>query len=1352
MFRQNRTNENGMKRLLCLGCLLATASGLMADTADDALDLAQRTLVYVEKRAARPEFAASLKTLSERLAQAESPETRAALEKDIRALRRKIIFSHPDLDFDRLLACQRNLPYCHATHMVDQYLGRYSRPGGAGLIVIEDWKTAPKKREILKDKLPPGTTLNPDLHWDADRVLFAFCDHTDRRTPLQKLIPVPGWPLGRNVSRTESSLGRSLDRVDPTNPVFDDDSFNHPATALRYFIYEAALDGSWVRQLTGTENDPMITMEGRQTVLIEDVDPCYLPDGGFAFASTRCQGYGRCHGARYAPVFMIYRANGDGSNIRQLSFGEANEWEPAVLNDGRIAYTRWDYIDRNAVPWQSLWAMNPDGMGTSHFFGNYTPVPKVQSEIKAIPGTNVVVATGGAHHFFTAGCPILIDTRNGDDGSQSITKITPEITFPGSPWKDTGYYANPFPVNDTLFFASFSPMGFHKNDSNYCSVGWSSAWPEKNSFTVYLIDTLGGREPIFADPEINTFAPIPIRKLPPPPTIASSLPPPEKAPDTGTCLVENVYDCRVPIEEGSVKALRLNRIVPQWVASDPERNPLKGYSLYKKPIGTVPVNPNGSVAFRMPAGIPVQLQALDENGMAVMTMRSFIYVQKGEQIRCVGCHENRMQAPPMLTPRTIPVSDPTPVPNTENGVGYDRQTRPVFDRHCISCHGLMPEEKQAGGLSLIGPKGWLALTQTNDKMRQPDILVARAHPYRETGNSTMDDYFAVASRLTKMLQAGHKGVKLTPEEWSDLIIWMDMNAQELPYPSWNLPELATQDTEGVNALRDYVKALFGDALSQQPYDALVNMALPDKSRILMAPLPLDKGGWGQLAKEMSYTGKDDPRFRKMEQLVRASFRVPPYEDRYGTCNRQAQCRCGDCWVWMGRYNAQPGTHGTVTLPLVGRLTNTEPVTIQDDVDGNLILEGSGVVTFDPHVRDVKILQLANGATARVGGERVRLGDLNMASGTTLSAASGGPAEVKTLVLDGKPNVLFGTLADGPDTRLAIQKIGDGVLYLSAGQKFSGPLTVDGGVVRLQDEAAPFLSGLSFLLDASDPGSMKISKDGTVTEWTEQLAGAVFRQTVPACPLPVYQAEGINGRPAVYFAGLTNRIATSTEFTQQTVFIVNQPEGSPQYGGIWGGENAAQGTDYGIRCVGGNVWAGGTNLPHNYFNTFEKYRINGVEDVRFTPGQPHILCARRERTDKLTMPIALGSYFWPKDRSYKGKIGEILAYNRFLTEAECQAVENYLSEKWLGKALHAQATADARTKAEGVLSESAQVQIGENGMLDLNGHNLTVTVLSGAGQITNSRSTPVTLTVTGSSTFTGEAAANVRIVTPAKSKI
>ena len=138
---------NIMKYLFVFFALLAC--GVIADTAEDALALAQRTLAYVEKSERRPEMAAELTALAQKLPQTREAAARSALEKQIRVLRRQILFSHPALAFDRLLASQRGLPYTVAPHMVDPYTGRCSRPG-PGLVVIEDWKGVPRKVEPLK--------------------------------------------------------------------------------------------------------------------------------------------------------------------------------------------------------------------------------------------------------------------------------------------------------------------------------------------------------------------------------------------------------------------------------------------------------------------------------------------------------------------------------------------------------------------------------------------------------------------------------------------------------------------------------------------------------------------------------------------------------------------------------------------------------------------------------------------------------------------------------------------------------------------------------------------------------------------------------------------------------------------------------------------------------------------------------------------------------------------------------------------------------------------------------------------------------------------------------------------------
>ena len=62
-------------------------------------------------------------------------------------------------------------------------------------------------------------------------------------------------------------------------------------------------------------------------------------------------------------------------------------------------------------------------------------------------------------------------------------------------------------------------------------------------------------------------------------------------------------------------------------------------------LGTIPVEPDGSAYVELPAMRPLFFVALDENDLAVKRMQSFLTLQPGETISCVGCHEQRTQTP-----------------------------------------------------------------------------------------------------------------------------------------------------------------------------------------------------------------------------------------------------------------------------------------------------------------------------------------------------------------------------------------------------------------------------------------------------------------------------------------------------------------------------------------------------------------------------------------------------------------------------------------------------------------------------------------------------------------------------------
>ena len=120
-------------------------------------------------------------------------------------------------------------------------------------------------------------------------------------------------------------------------------------------------------------------------------------------------------------------------------------------------------------------------------------------------------------------------------------------------------------------------------------------------------------------------------------------------------------------------------------------------------LGTAPVEADGSAFFRVPSGVPVFFQALDADGLAVQTMRSLTYVQPGQTLACVGCHEQRDTAP---LPRGLPLaalrepSQLTPGPDGSWPLRFDQLVQPVLDRHCVSCHKPGVENAAAAAFDL----------------------------------------------------------------------------------------------------------------------------------------------------------------------------------------------------------------------------------------------------------------------------------------------------------------------------------------------------------------------------------------------------------------------------------------------------------------------------------------------------------------------------------------------------------------------------------------------------------------------------------------------------------------------------
>ena len=105
--------------------------------------------------------------------------------------------------------------------------------------------------------------------------------------------------------------------------------------------------------------------------------------------------------------------------------------------------------------------------------------------------------------------------------------------------------------------------------------------------------------------------------------------------------------------------------------------------------GVVPVQPDGSAHFTVPAGRDIYLQALDGDFMEIQRMRTFVNFLPGERRRASAVTSSAQA--PANQPRLaldLPPSKPQPQPGetAPRPLHYATDVQPIFDHYCVSCH------------------------------------------------------------------------------------------------------------------------------------------------------------------------------------------------------------------------------------------------------------------------------------------------------------------------------------------------------------------------------------------------------------------------------------------------------------------------------------------------------------------------------------------------------------------------------------------------------------------------------------------------------------------------------------------
>ena len=650
--------------------------------------------------------------------------------------------------------------------------------------------------------------------------------------------------------------------------------FSHrPAGTDFYHLYEINIDGSGLKQLTSGDFD--------------DFEPCYLPDGDIVFVSTRCKRWVNCW---MTQVGTIYRCDANGGGIHPISANTEHDNTPWVLPDGRLLYTRWEYVDRSQVEYHHLWTMNPDGTEQSVYFGNMHSWI-VMIDAKPIPGTRKIVASFSPGHGINehAGVATVLSPELGPDAA-SVPK---------------GLHQHP----DTR-----DPYAFSEN----CFL-------VARDKQIVLMNAQGGEEVIYTYAgDGNAHEPRPIQPHPREAVIPRRVNPDEPV---GRMVLSDVYRGRnlEGVKRGDIRKLLVLESLSKPVnfSGGPDMLTWLGTFTLERVLGTVPVEADGSAYFEVPANRQVFFVALDEKDLSVKRMQSWCGVMPGETVGCVGCHEQRVQTPrnqlqgtTLLALRRKP-SKIEPFVGIPDVVDFNRDVQPIFDRHCIKCHD---HSKREGRLVLSGDRGQEWSHSYFNLFAHRQVADGR----NGVGNQPPRTLGSSASALLKKVDGTHYDAKLSPQEWRTLWMWIESGAtyagsyavlrdprqrdvaskalwdvlggkgEILQRRCGNCHKGNTETALPYN--RDFAKAS-GEARSKRPtgyferivYEndpigrlspvVLLSFTRPEFSPLLLGPLAKTAGGYGSCGDV--FKDKNDPDYKQLLEAIQKSKTIFEAEPPFG---------------------------------------------------------------------------------------------------------------------------------------------------------------------------------------------------------------------------------------------------------------------------------------------------------------------------------------------------------------------------------------------------------------------------------------------------------------------------------------
>jgi Hydrazine synthase alpha subunit middle domain/WD40-like Beta Propeller Repeat len=553
-------------------------------------------------------------------------------------------------------------------------------------------------------------------------------------------------------------------------------------------IYEIGVDGRNMRQITSGGG--------------HDFDPLYLADGRILFTSSRA---GEMDEYNHSPAEHLHRCNADGTGLERLSFNQSDDFDPMLMGNGQVVYTRWEHFGTfNRFP---LFVMNPDGTG---IFPRYGPHNRNFFHPQATPDGRII-AIESTRVNEDAGPIALLRLENGPAdpvlGSTSDywSVLTDNVNNDGAPWT-YGAFKYPFPIGDNRYVASYTLPAGSEEDTDYALYTFSliesgSGTPEDPTRF-----EIGDLTFLYNDPSTNDYDAQLIAARAKPPVIADTI---DRDLDYGVFIAQDIFNRspsdgqEVPVRgTDSVSKIAVIAARPTRVG---EANTISANRFEKRAfIGYAPVQPDGSFSIKVPADTPITFATLDSQDRGFVVKRTWLAVRPGEVFdQCTGCHEDRVADQPAPTnpnpmSRALPPTDLNIPESQFQIITWENNIGNIVERKCVSCHQPgdtdLPQvdtpiyngsnfPMPAGGLDLTNvpvelmmenqtfPRGYVNLSGESEEMTRQ--VVRPAFPRR----SVLIDWVLGVGSQAGQPPHPEGADALTPTEREQLNLWVLLGAQ-----------------------------------------------------------------------------------------------------------------------------------------------------------------------------------------------------------------------------------------------------------------------------------------------------------------------------------------------------------------------------------------------------------------------------------------------------------------------------------------------------------------------------------------------------------------------------------------------